>query len=78
MPAQPDIKEELINLLTPIFGEAVKRILTEHYESSNPQEIVEVAHHLLVGYMGEKNADRLIGNVLKKYPNLKIAIKVEA
>jgi hypothetical protein len=67
-----NIKEELIKILSPIFGEAVKRFLEEHYDSTHPEELIEVAHHMLSGYMGESNANKILKSVLDKYPKLKI------
>ncbi len=61
-----DLKEEIIKIMTPIFGEEVKKLISENYDSKNPNELLELAHHMLVGYMGEKNADRILENITKQ------------
>lgn len=66
-----DIKQEITKILTEIFGESVKESIDKNYDSNNPEELVKLAYHMLVGYVGESNAERLLENVLKKFPNLK-------
>jgi hypothetical protein len=61
-----DIKEEITKILTSIFGEGVKKILIEHYDSNKPEELIDLAYHMLAGYMGEKNANRILKDILKK------------
>jgi hypothetical protein len=46
-----DIKEELIKVMLPIFGEEVKKLIEEHYDSKNPEELIALADHMLTGYM---------------------------
>jgi hypothetical protein len=68
---QRDIKEELINILTPIFGESVKKIIVDNYDSKHPNELLDMANHLLSGYMGESNAKNMLKKVMEKSQNEK-------
>jgi hypothetical protein len=61
-----DTKDQLIAVLTPIFGDSVKKIITEYYDEQKPEEVVKLAHHMLSGYMGEANADKLMQNIMNK------------
>jgi hypothetical protein len=69
-----DIKTEILSILSPIFGENVKKIIEENYDSKKPFELVELAYHMLSGYMGEKNADKLLENLLNKFPKIKVGV----
>ena len=69
-----NIKSEVIKVLTPIFGEEIKKMLTEYYDSGNPNEILEVAYHMLTGYMDKKIADRVIARLLEKFPDVKMEV----
>jgi len=55
-----DIKEELIKIMAPIFGEEVKKLIESNYDSNKPGELLELAEHMLTGYMGAENADRIL------------------
>ncbi len=68
------IKEEVLKVLTPIFGDNVRKIINEYYDSNKPEEIIELAHHMLSGYMGKKNADRILKKIIQNYPKIKFRV----
>jgi hypothetical protein len=55
-----DIKEELIAIMAPIFGEEVKKLIESNYDVNKPEELFELAEHMLTGYMGAENANRIL------------------
>jgi hypothetical protein len=65
------LKSEVISVLLPIFGESVKKMIDDNYEEKNPDELIDVAHHMISGYMGEENADKMLQKIMKKYPKVK-------
>ena len=67
-----DLKEEIINVMKPLFGGEVVKILNDYYESDKPQEIIKVAHKMLSDFMGEENADATLESILNKFPKLKV------
>lgn len=69
-----DLKSEIINLLTPLFGEGVKDLIVEYYDNKNPQELVEIARHMLVAYLGEDAADSILQQILEEFPDIKIRV----
>jgi hypothetical protein len=66
-----DIKEEIVNILAPIFGKSVIKLVEDNYDSNNPKELVEMADHMLSGYMGEDNAKNMLKKILEKIPHEK-------
>ncbi len=69
-----DLKEEILGVLTPIFGEGLKEQLTKNYDSNNPQEVIDVSHKMLSDYLGEDAADELLKKIIKKFPELKLRL----
>lgn len=69
-----DLKDELIKIMAPIFGEEVKQLIAANYDSNKPEELLDLAHHMLTGYMGEKNADRILESLIRSYPGVKLKI----
>ncbi len=69
-----DIKQELIWVLKPLFGEDIIKMIGEYYDSNNPQEIINVTHKLLSDFMGEENTDNILQNIIKKFPKLKVRL----
>jgi hypothetical protein len=67
-----DLKEKIIHILTPVFGEEVKKIIEDNYTSKKPEELVQLAYHMLSGYMGEQNAKKLLQKVLKDNPKIQL------
>ena len=67
------LKKEITNLLTPCFGEGIKRHLEEQYEAKEIEILLGVAYRMLSGYMGEKNAKIVLEKLLKKYPEVKFS-----
>ncbi len=63
------IKSEIIRILTPIFGDDVKKIIIDYYD--NPSEMVKLADNMLSNYMGDKNAKKILKDLFKKFPELK-------
>ncbi len=65
-----NIKEDVIEVLQPIFGERVKKTIEQFYDEKDPgdsKELIIMAHTMLEGYMGEKQADIILSNIKKKY-----------
>ncbi|NTV23676.1 MAG: hypothetical protein HGA85_04850 [Nanoarchaeota archaeon] len=69
-----DIKTELLKILTPIFGKDVQKLIQDNYDSSKPDELIALAHHMLSGYMGEDNANKKLTAFLSRFPKLKLRI----
>ena len=67
------IKTEVIRVLKPIFGQEVEVLLEKYYDSNNPKEILDLAFHMLTGYMDEKIAENIISGIKKKFPNINYA-----
>jgi hypothetical protein len=70
-----DLKTDIIKILKPIFGDSVIKIIEDNYDSNSPEDLITLAHHMLKGYMGEKNADNMLGNLIKRFPKLKIEVQ---
>jgi len=66
-----DIKKDIINILFPIFGEKIKKIIEKEYDNERPEEIIRLVYHMLTEYMGEKNANKILDKIYQKYPKLK-------
>ena len=69
-----DLKSEVIQILRPIFGDEVQKLLNEYYDSNNKEELINVARHMITGYMDEKIADRILMKLIKKFPELHIVL----
>ena len=67
-----ELKDKILVVLTPIFGDSVKKIIEENYSSNNPEELISMAYHMLSGYLGENNAKKLLGKIIKENPAIKI------
>jgi len=61
------IKDEVINLLVPIFGAGIKDMVEKYFDADNPQELIDMAHELLAKFMGNKNTDKEINEIIKKF-----------
>lgn len=65
-----NIKEDIITVLQPIFGERIKKTIDEFYDendSNDSKELIRMAHEMLDGYMGEKQADIILSKIERKY-----------
>jgi hypothetical protein len=60
-------KEEVANVLADKFGEPTRRMILDKYTDSDPQELYDVAEHMLSAFMGKDNADKVIDGLLAKY-----------
>ena len=69
-----DIQSAILNILNPIFGDSVKSMIVHYYDSSQPQELLDLAHHLLAGYMDEKVAEAKLRKVMEKFPAIRAAV----
>ena len=58
-----DIKTEILSLLTPIFGNGVKKLIDDNYEN-NEAELIELARHMLTGYMGKDYAEKQLKKII--------------
>ena len=65
-----NLKEEVIKILTPIFGASMKDMIEKYYDDQNPQEIISITHELLSKFMGEKNANKEIEKITMKFPKI--------
>lgn len=65
-----NLKTDLISIIEPLFGKQFTETINTMYEGDDPQELIELGHKLLVGYLGEAAANKLMEKLLKKY-NLK-------
>ncbi|MEM3373982.1 MAG: hypothetical protein QXE31_02055 [Candidatus Woesearchaeota archaeon] len=52
------LKDKIVKILQSIFGDSVKKIVDENY--NDEKELIELAYHMLVGYMGKENAINLL------------------
>lgn len=59
------VKSEVILVLSPIFGNSVKAMIEQQYD--DPKEILELAKHMLTGYMGEENAVKILSRIYHTY-----------
>ncbi|MEM2138668.1 MAG: hypothetical protein QXM96_00780 [Candidatus Woesearchaeota archaeon] len=59
-------KEIIIDMLCSIFGNNVKNIIEENY--NNEQELIKLAIHMLIGYMGKDNTIKILlkDGIIKK------------
>jgi hypothetical protein len=66
-----NLKKEVLAILTSIFSEGVTKIIEDSYDSENPEELLKFARHILGEYMGETNADKILDNIIEKFPKMK-------
>ena len=62
-----ELKSELIGVLAPIFGQGIKNILENYYDKKEAGEMMNLADHMLTGYLGAKSAHLLIKKISAKY-----------
>lgn len=60
-------KKEIAEILGHKFGEATRKMILDQYSDDNPQELYELANHMLSAFMGKKNTDAVLDNLVKKY-----------
>ena len=60
-------RKEIAEILGHKFGEDTKRMIMEQYSDDNPQEIYEVAEHMLTAFMGKKNSQVVLSGLAMKY-----------
>ncbi|MBS3130899.1 hypothetical protein J4212_00545 [Candidatus Woesearchaeota archaeon] len=60
-------KSEIIEILAPIFGKSIQDTIEAFYDEGHPQELYNMAHHMLSEIMGPKNAE----TILSRRPSLK-------
>jgi len=61
------LKEEMILVLEPVFGESIKQMIEKFYDNSEQKEIIEMAQSMLSGYMGAEMGNKLLKKVVEKY-----------
>ena len=64
---EKSLKEDIISLLKPLFGTDFIKTVERLYDENEVQEMINVSERLLEGYFGEKEASRLIHNLVKRY-----------
>jgi hypothetical protein len=60
-----EMKDELMRVLTSIFGSGIRKTIEEYYDADKIDELVKLANHMLTEYMGEENAQK----IMKKFIN---------
>ena len=73
-----DIRIEISNLLKSKFGDEIEKILKSYYEDSAPDEVIELARHMLSSLVGEEVANELINKILEKHKNYKKPLMVRS
>jgi hypothetical protein len=66
-------KDEVAKVLADKFGESTGKMILDKYSDDDPQELYDVAEHMLSAFMGKANADKVIAGLLSKY---KVKVKV--
>src|SRR3989344_3051973 len=66
------IKEAIIRLLVPLFGEGMRSPINRLYGEDDPQEMIDLAHHMLAELWGRKNAERALQSVIARFPELRL------
>ena len=67
---QERFKEEIVQVLVPLFGEGVKNIVQNYYDQGDEEELLKLASHMLSEMFGEDSAHDLIEKIVKKYPKV--------
>ncbi len=67
-------KNEVAEILGHRFGDVTRRMILDKYSDDDPQEIYDVAEHMLSAFMGGKNADTVLAKLVSKY-KLKVKIR---
>ena len=62
-----DLKEELIQILTPIFGQGTKNILENYYTEGEDADLIALARHMLSGYMGKEAAEHVLDKIISRH-----------
>jgi hypothetical protein len=68
---QQSIRDVVISVLYPIFGDSIKREIESKYEPNESKELLRLLDTMLTSYMGEKNKTEVFKEIYKKFPNLK-------
>ncbi|MBN1896098.1 MAG: hypothetical protein JW789_00030 [Candidatus Aenigmarchaeota archaeon] len=66
------LKDDIADLLGSKFGKETAKLVEKNYSDKNPQEIYDVAEHMLSAFMGKKAADATLEKLLSKYGKLNI------
>ena len=61
------IKEEVIEILRPIFGDKTVKMIETNYSDGEKAELFNLADTMLTNFMGEKSAKPLLSKLAKKY-----------
>ena len=62
-------KSDVADLLAEKFGRSTRALIMKNYTDDDPQEIYEVAEHMLEGFMGRKAAEKALEKLIIKYGN---------
>ena len=68
------LKEDIIDVLEPIFGIEVKNIIIKYFDEGSPQEMIDLVSKMLKDYLGEKNAEKIVNDILSKYPSIAVNV----
>lgn len=60
-------KEDIAKILADKFGEPTRKMILDKYSDDSPQELYDVAEHMLSAFMGKDNANKVIEGLLIKY-----------
>ncbi len=67
------IKKDILRVLAPIFGVRVEKMVQSFYDTKNDVEVKEfvfLASEMLEGYTGKANKDRIMAEIMRKYPDI--------
>ena len=72
--ATPQEIQKVLDKLNSTYKKLGESNPFENYDSSKPEELIVLAHHMLAGYMGEDNADKKLNQILSRFPRLKLRV----
>ena len=61
------IKEDVIVILLPIFGESVKDMIDKFYWDEEPKELIKLAKAMIGGYYSPEIGEKLLKKITEKY-----------
>lgn len=65
-----DLKQEILKIMTPIFGVKVRNTIDKFYESRE-EELIYLAEQMLTDYLGPEQTRKIMDELYKKFPDVK-------
>lgn len=62
------IKADVVKILEPRFGVHIRETIESYYSDDHPEELIELAEHMLTSLIGKKNANGILAQLKSKYP----------